>query len=67
MKKQMIYFFTVMIYLGDLQSDLQSDTLLVRIFPKATVNEYLDGCSISAIFRWLFYFLMSHSHNYELN
>ena len=47
MKKQMVYFFTIMIYLGDLQSDLQSDTLLVRIFPKAAVNEYLDGCSIS--------------------
>ena len=43
MKKQMVYFFTIMIYLGD----LQSDTLLVRIFPKAAVNEYLDGCSIS--------------------
>ena len=39
MKKQMVYFFTIMIYLGDLQSDLQSDTLLVRIFPKAAVNE----------------------------
>lgn len=43
MKKQMVYFFTIMIYLGD----LQSDTLLVKIFLKAAVNEYLDGCSIS--------------------
>ena len=55
-------------------NDLKKADFISRIFPKAVVNEYLDGCSIfaislwlSAIFRWFFYFLVSHSHNYELN